>query len=249
MHRALTVASIKTDASSFIQCTVGDDLLVLRRRHPDIDGIVVYEMGAKRSDPAGVAWLSGNGQIHKDRAAVQVPVSQITVAESCSILDAARALQRSPLLFIRKKRAIAGLVTRSDLERIPARMAMLALILELEGLLADIIKASDAPAEGWAKIAAEVNESARDRVQERLLKGSQNDRLGPGQAELALGFREKSEVVGGLLKNPGIFKDLQEAVPFRNALAHDLPFEGARTAPLEVMRIDRLMEDLRTHVG
>jgi hypothetical protein len=73
VHSSLTVTSIKVDQADFVRCIRGDDLIALRRKHPDIDGVIVYESeGSKPSEPLGVAWMSGKHELLRGPAEPQV---------------------------------------------------------------------------------------------------------------------------------------------------------------------------------
>jgi hypothetical protein len=120
-------------------------------------------------------------------------------------------------------------------------MAMLALALEFEVVLAQVIRSSSVDHEEWPALGGMMNGSAKDRNQDCISKSLKSDRLGRGDLELALGCREKSEVVGGLLGDHDLHASMSEAVKFRNQLAHDLPFTAADTARSEVEWLDRLM--------
>lgn len=81
--------------------------------------------------------LEGDGAV--DEAAIPIRADDI-VHESVGLVTALEALAARPLLFVLRDRGVHGIPTRSDVQRAPATLAALGLVLAFEEGLKDVIR-------------------------------------------------------------------------------------------------------------
>mgnify|MGYP001272975507 CR=1 FL=1 len=143
---------------------------------------------------------------------------------------------------------IDGIVTRSDLHKLPVRLYVFTLVGHLDSLMTALIR-TEFPDDGWLNLL----ESDRQRKLRGLWKTYRNERLNPALLELAL-FSDKRTIVTALL---GLTEEQQAELKaindLRNDIAHDRKYaEDAealqhfiRTVELTEHWIDHLTERLQ----
>lgn len=229
IQAVLTVEQIMTPRSAFLCCAASDRISDAFAHVPDVyDAVPVVDGDPKdgKAEIVGVVWrrdLAGvkpmsRVESHLDERPVERPL-----LASMPMLDYARDASADRLSFISEGPSIVGLATVYDLERLPVRLCLFQHLLYFEQRLGEAISALAPDADSWPDMAPRKREEIRQGISRAL----QRDHL--GSPILGIGFTEKVEIARHLLPvalGAGFKVGLLDFVaPFRNDVAHGLPFE------------------------
>jgi len=170
------VRLIATPRAEFVVASKTEEVgAVVTRNVAGYDHFPVVEWAAS-DEPLIVGLLDIGG--HEARASV--PVSQVMrslretdfIGADASLLDFIREADVRPFRFVVSGSAINGLVALSDLQRLPVRASLFAMITHLEMTMAHAIRRRFRDSSAWLeylptndqkKIAAQVRRATRDR--------------------------------------------------------------------------------------
>jgi hypothetical protein len=142
--------------------------------------------------------------------------------------------------------AIVGLVTIHDLARLPVRIAVFAVLTDLEEIVGEIIEAKGGEAVGWERFLiaqqTRLRNDLRDAIQQA---GSRN---GSGRAVLEMGLGLKLALLEGMRRQRLLgtcrLDELHGVRDLRNDIAHGRPFRNVAMLPPATRTALKLREDL-----
>ena len=250
VQSVLTVEQIMTPRNGFLCCNLSDRISAAFDGVAEVyDAVTIVDGDASnpQADVVGVLWRKDikiarpldSVASFMDERPIEAPLEHLT-----SMLDYARTAQAERLSFVADGTDIIGLVTIYDLERLPVRISLFQHLLYFEQRLGDAIIAL-APDEGcWADFAPH----KRDKIEEGIRRSASREHH--GSPILGIGFTEKVEIARRLLPQElgANFKPnlLDYVAPFRNDVAHGLPFERIEDVPLRIRQIDDLLSILNS---
>lgn len=156
------------------------------------------------------------------------------VAESETIANLIRAMRGTGRHFwlVLTGTKIDGIVTRSDLWKLPVRLLAMAMLVHVEQLITELIR-RDRPSETWL---AQLNKPTRLNIERRgKRKRALNENLDLIETTM---FSEKVQIVRLALRNEQLAADLGELVELRNLLMH------ARDGDDESAGVDDLLTNM-----
>jgi CBS domain-containing protein len=236
----LTVDLIYVEKESFISCKIGQDITSLMRKHKDLDAFVVLDEVGK---VLGIYERPLSPEPHFAKLSRQQN-DRITVRAGDPIYRAMHCLEQTSVAFVEKRGKVVGLITRSDLEKIPARIAIFTECLTLEAGLVNYIKSRTRDLDAWMKcLVKHFGKSSADDIISELLRHRDPQEL--GDDILALSFPQKIKLAVALGLRAEIKTVLAELTSLRNDVAHDHPKVPTKSIPGLVRLISEYVDDLR----
>lgn len=249
IQSVLTVEQIMTPRAEFLCCSARDHLSDAFTKVPDVyDAVPVVDgdAGDPTAEIVGVLWRSDlegvSPLLRVDSVLDERPVEKL-LAPSTPMLRFARDASANRLTLIGADATVVGLVTVYDLERLPVRLSLFQHLLYLEQKLGEAIMEIEPDPDRWPEIAP----GHREKIQEGVARSRRRDHH--GSPVLGIGFTEKVEIARNLLVRvlgkPFRREIMDFLAPFRNDVAHGLPFERVEDVPKRINQIDELIEHLR----
>lgn len=120
---------------------------------------------------------------------------------------------------------VVGIVTRSDMLKLPVRLLAFTQVTHLEMVLAEVIRARCASDDEWMdRLSPSRRKGVRDKIQE-----ARDDGIDPPALEFT-GFCDKRDIVAKLYRPGKSFKDdLKKIEDLRNTVAHAGSYAGTET--------------------
>lgn len=156
----------------------------------------------------------------------------LIVSAQMPIADLIPQLRESPYRLVLCGERIDGLVTQSDLLKLPVRLVSFALITHLEQVMADVIAASW-PVDAWMSL---LSQGRRDKIKKKCAELS-GRRMNPPLLELT-DFCDKRQLCRMLVEgSKSVFdKELEDLGVLRDQLAHAATFIDAAQGQAAVTR-------------
>lgn len=248
IQAVLTIEQIMTPRSAFLCCAASDRISDAFAHVPDVyDAVPVVDGDPKdgKAEIVGVVWrrdLAGVKPMSRVEGFLDERPVERPLQASMPMLDYARDASADRLSFISEGTSIVGLATVYDLERLPIRLCLFQHLLYFEQRLGEAIVVLAPDADSWPDMAPR----KRDEIRQGISRARQRDHL--GSPILGIGFTEKVEIARHLLPaalGTGFKVGLLDFVaPFRNDVAHGLPFERVENVPSRIRQIDALIQHL-----
>lgn len=248
IQEVLTVRQIMTPRSKFLCCSTTSRIGEAFYGVPDVyDAIPVVDgpAGDDSAELVGVIWrreVQGNKPLARveeilDERPVDRPLPATT-----PMLEYARSASADRVSLVCNGTEIVGLVTVYDLERLPVRLSLFQHLLYFEQRLGQVIEAIAPDEDTWAGFAP----SKREEIKAGIRRSRSRDHL--GSPILGIGFTEKVAIARKMLPAAfgPVFKTglLDHVAPFRNEVAHGLPFAKVEDVPERIRQIDRLLDQI-----
>ena len=250
LHSVLTVRQIMTARSEFL-CGVCSDRVggLLTRVGLEYDEVPIIE----GDDPEDVG-AAVVGVLRRSEVAAKPPpapvgdyVDEEPVAHPLSpttpILNFVRDVGRASsnrITLIGSRGCTDGLITISDLERLPVRIALFAHVIDLEERIGSFIEREAPVPEQWPSMVDDAKLS--ESISGSLRYAEREDHI--GRPILAIGFKEKLAMLKIILQRHPLhrrFSFPSGISQFRNDLAHGKPFRRVGDVPVRVKAIDDLI--------
>lgn len=224
----LPVTLIATPREEFVTCSRDDSLSRIRElaMGDGFDHLPVVEDGVV----VGVMDVLENAERKNDttvRDVYRALSGDLLVGAHVSVLDFVRTADSVPFRFVVTDRGISGLVSASDMQKLPARAALFALITQLEMSMAAVVRRFY-KGDDWLKF---LTDDRKAKVEQEMLKA----RADSNQVDSLLytNFCDKVRVVVEIARGHGISRKRLEATfkPFeelRNQIAHSNEFATSR---------------------
>lgn len=255
-QESLPVQLIATGRSDFKTCLPDETLsdVVERNRAAAFDFLPVVETPGGET-VAGVlevaALMSQVGrELVRDR--MQLLGETHLLGADASILTFIRDADRQPFRFVISGPQISGLVTLSDLQRLPVRAALFAMVTHLEMIMADVIRHRSSGGEGWM---GRLSESRAKKVRAKLEAARKQDTL--IDPILYTEFGDKVTILrkeltfarAGLTTKTRFARDMKGVEALRNKLAHASNFAATRSTARTVCGSVRSMDRWIGHLA
>jgi len=252
LHGGLTVNLVSTPRHELKTCTKTELVSeVLNSSPDDFDFIPVLD--DSHDDPRFLGLLHAADIRRKGIATGSVSSFYLPLAEEnligadASILDFVVQADRRPCRLVVSGSRIVGLVTLSDLQRLPVRAALFALVTGFEMTMADLIKAKLPDESGWMAL---LKPTRLDRIRREISTAQAKDAF--VDPLLFTHFSDKTEIVKHLnptgMKIPALEQQLKDFKNLRNSLAHANEYAASPDQAKHVCNLVRGLLKMRREI-
>jgi len=242
VQRSLPISLIETPRRDFVTCRPDMGIAEALGIPGGFDHLPVEDGRGRMVGLLDVASLRGGGDVEgavRDRMA---PLSEDTlIGAGAGILDFVRDADRHPCRLVVAGTGVSGLVTLSDLQRLPVRAALFTAITHLEMTMAAAIRREFWGTDAWMD---RLSRDRRDKVLDAVVRSGQAD-----NAIENLLFTQFADKIVIVTKSPGFSwpreaarGELKRARRLRDDLAHANEYAATREAAGDVCRTLRLIE-------
>ena len=251
LHSGLAVALIATERKRLMTCRPNEFLSAVVRR----SAAQQYDYLPVTNDDGGdiVGLLHAQECVQHASGAERVrehfrPLSEgDLIGANASILDFIRDADSKPRRLIVSESEIMGLVTVSDLQRLPVRVALFALVTGLERTMAGAISKQYEDENKWWEL---LSERRREKVREKVAKSKQDN--GFVNTLLFTEFCDKRDVLlhffPSSLSKTKLRRQLEEIEELRNKVAHANDYATTQTEAQWVCAVVQNLLDLRKEI-
>ena len=240
----MPITLISTPRYALTTCSEGDRVedVIREIREADYDYVPV----AQREDPYEIV---GVLKTKPDRTGtvknVIEPLSEpLLIGGDASILDFARQADTQPYRLVVSGTRIDGLVTVSDLQKLPARAALFGLMTDLELLLQETIRRAFDPSQ-WRQM---LNETRRQHLRRNITEATKGGVLINDEV-LYTELCDKLDIVTKLPDVTLPRKQKKRLVELRDRLAHANEFAASEKSALRACETVRDALELRQSLG
>lgn len=154
-----------------------------------------------------------------------------TVGEECDIVSFIEGLHKQPYWFTVGRDGISGLVTWSDIQKLPARIALFALVTQLELLMTERIEEIH-PDEAWMAL---LSKSRLNRTRSKIDTARERDSL---IAPLHYtDFCDKRDILRKRYGGKSFVSSMRKIEDLRNSLAHASEYAAGKHLAQDVSKI------------
>jgi hypothetical protein len=256
LHAGLKVNMISTKREHFKTCRLEDNLQSVASQNQDkFDFMPVLQGGDGNDHIVGIVQLDG----YFEAAAPDMLVSDALlplheahlIGADASILSFIVEANTRPFRLLVSDQGVIGLVSLSDLQKLPVRAALFGLVTALEMAMVDAIRACDPKGEKWP---AYISTSRRDDLASRIEKARRDGEL--VDELLFTEFCEKRDILRKLNpaniteQRPADFeRKLKRIELLRNKLAHANDYAASRQKAAEVCATVRILLDMHERIS
>ena len=250
LHSGLTVALIATKRRRLVTCGLNASLsaVVPQSKEKQYDYLpVVDDEGSKIVGLLNTGELVQNSSCKGLVREYSHPLSEGNlIGADASILDFIKDADSNPCRLIVSGSEIIGLVTLSDLQRLPVRVALFALVTGLERTMADAISKQYADENEWWEL---LNEGRQKKVREKVAKSKQDN--GFVNTLLFTEFCDKRDILLHFFPSLNKTKlrcQLEEIEDLRNQVAHANDYATTQTEAQRVCAVVRNLLEIRKEI-
>lgn len=227
LHSGLSVYMIATARDRFVQCNIDDSLRsVAEGNTSKFDFMPVLQGGDGKAHIVGIVRLGSYfGAPAPDMLiseAYQPLHESYLIGADASILSFVREADTCPFRLLISDQGVVGLVSLSDLQKLPVRAALFSLVTGLEMAMTKAIQLADPGGKNWIKcISAERQVDLQKRIKDAKQKGGIVTEL------LFTQFCEKRDILIKLLfgketkpRREELARKFRRIEELRNDLAH-----------------------------
>ena len=256
VQRSLTVDTIMTPRVRLATCRGDETASAVMDRNEDHFSFLPVVDDTERKRFLGLyraeQWFSDEAPDEPIRHDFELLSENHVIGADASIIEFVMTADERPARLVVSGNEVAGLVTLSDLQRLPVRAAIFTLITSLEIAMAERIETEwpDDPT-GWLEL---LSDQRRDEVLKKIDTAEQEDGFVSAIMFTQLSDKatilRKEELVSGSGKQ--LKRDFNEIRDLRDHLAHanyyaETP-EAARQVCQVVRKIHRIQADLLTGI-
>jgi hypothetical protein len=249
---SLPIHLIATARADFKTCRPDEALAdVVERNRPDrFDFLPVIVRGSRGSEMvAGVLEVAAcTGRAVPGQTVCEHMQSlgeELLIGADASILTFIRDADRHPFRFVVSGREISGLVSVSDLQRLPVRAALFAMVTQFEMTMADVIRRQSSSPDAWMGL---LSQGRAEKVRENVARAKAEDTL--VDRLLYTEFCDKVTIIDRAwpsrlypLPEKRVFqKDMKDIQTLRDNLAHANDYAATRDAARRVCECVRRMD-------
>jgi hypothetical protein len=253
-QESLPITLIATAREHFATCAMNESLAAVQGRYrdeqfdhlpvTDSEGVIVGILDLS-AVPAVQSGERVDSHMHLLREA------HLIGADS-SILQFIRQAAEWPFRLVVSGNNISGLVSISDLQRLPVRAALFAMITHLEMLMADTIRAAHRDTDEWL---VHLSKGRAKKIRSEISSAKHEDSY--VDALLFTQFCDKRDILAGQpwlrSERSNWDSDMKQVERLRNALAHANEYaaspEAARRLCATVRTIDDWINRLTAHLA
>jgi hypothetical protein len=252
LHSGLTVGLVVTHRDELHTCRKGELISAVLAGNPhDFDFIPVVDDSPDGPHVVGLfhaADVRTRGIAEGSISSVYLPITEkYLIGADASILEFIIRADVHPCRLVLFGSQINGLVTLSDLQRLPVRATLFALITGFEIIMIDLIKAKVPDESRWMSMLEPPR--ARD-VKRQIARARTQDCL--VDALLHTNFSDKTAIVKQLnlgWKDPqALEQQLKDLQNLRNSLAHAKEYAASPTQAKHVCEVVRGLLELRREI-
>lgn len=247
---ALPISLIATPREKFLTCREDEEVVAASSRHADIDHLPVI------AGDAGDERIVGLFDSHHYRDA---PPGQLVrqhfsplgeahlIGADASILEFILAADVHSCRLLVSGTHVSGLVTLSDLQALPVRAALFAMITQLEMSLKEAIRREFPDGEEWMD---RLTAGRQKKVKQLIAQSRADDAF--VDALLFTQFCDKADIIrkSPTFEGGGFRADMKRAQALRDSLAHSNHYADTREEALQlcntVRAINRWIEYFRS---
>lgn len=246
LHSGLTVNLISTPRDALMTCT-RDEMIsaVIKRNTEEFDFLPVVESNLRFVGLFHAAEAQQNESIYERISQCFLPLSEeYLIGADASILDFIVDADARQCRLVVSGASIVGLVSLSDLQRLPVRAALFALITGFEITMSNLIRRAFPKEDDWMKLLTQT------RIEEIGEQKSQS-RAGDSFVDTLLftQFCDKKEIVKRVFPETrskrALDRSLKEIQELRDNVAHANECATSPKHAKNVCRIVRELLDLR----
>lgn len=242
---SLPVRLIATPRSDFSTCEVSETFASVQRRNeqssfdfmPVLDNDGTSIVGVLEMDA-----LAKHGHLVRDRC---TPLHEdLLIGADVSILDFVRKADQQPFCFVIDRHRIGGLVSLSDLQQLPVRAALFAMVTQLEMTMAELISALF-DGDSWRSLLSPGRQQKLGQMlQQATDQNNQvNSLLYTQFCDKADILRKQAEMDKWGARRADWKTDFTDIQTLRNHLAHGNEFAVSADAARKVCALVRAMDD------
>ena len=244
LQDALPITLISTPRPDLTTCPEGDRVedVIRDTRESDYDYVPVTR-GEHQDEIIGVLKTKPDrtGYVRDELE----PLSELLlIGGDASILDFVRQADKHPYRLVLAGTRICGLVTLSDLQKLPARAALFGLMTDLELVLQETISRAFDPPQ-WRQI---LSESRRENLRRKISEATQGGVLINDEV-LYTELCDKLDIARELPDVVLSRKQKKRLVKLRDQLAHANEFTASEKSALRACRAVRDALVLRKSLG
>jgi hypothetical protein len=163
------------------------------------------------------------------------------IGADASILAFIRQAHERPLRLVVSADRVSGLISISDLQQLPVRAALFAVVTHLETLMAELIRWSFGDASSWLPLLAAAR---RRKIEEEIAQGHKNDVF--VDPVLFTQLCDKRDILLNTepcnAHDSSWVSDMKRIEHLRNALAHANEYASSRDAATQVCKTVHTMD-------
>lgn len=247
---ALPISLIATPRTALLTCSPDENVSDVVSRFADFDHIPVTEDGRFESRILGLldAHRYRGGKCAQKVTDVYFSLrEEHLIGSDAPIIDFIREADERDCRLLVAGKSISGLVTLSDLQALPVRASLFALVTRLELVMTEGIKREFGGSDDWME---RMSPGRREKLRDQIELAKKGEAF--VEALLCTQFVDKFTVIAKSPKLPGdrkgFVRDLGAAQKLRDAIAHANEYASTRAKALDVcatvrtisMWIDRL---------
>lgn len=254
LHSGLTVGLISTPRSVLMTCTPNDTLSdVIERNIEPYDFIpVIGQASGNKDHVLGLFHAakffhaaSPEGHIKEHYC----PLSEeFLIGADASILDFIKTADERPCRLVISGSGIVGLVSLSDLQKLPVRATLFALITGFEIIMAEAIKRIFPIDEAWMRY---LNDGRREKINAEIEKARKEDSF--VDTLLFTQFCDKADIITKSLdlgrSKTVLRSDLKQLQELRDNLAHANEYAASIEHAKNVCTLVRKLLGLREKIA
>lgn len=247
VEEGLTVQLIATTREMLKSCSA-DDNVADAIEHPDVERFDYLPVVTGKSKDASIIGLFHRARIirdislhHKTVKNLMDPLSESNlISADAGILSFLRTADTQPCRLLVQGTRIMGLVSLSDIQRLPVRPVLFLLITQLELLMSRIIRQEYGNSTQWIE---RLSPSRQSKLNEEIdKKGKNNMMIDP---ILMAQFCDKRDIISEnyrLVGSGKFCKELTRVEHLRNDLAHANDYALTPRAAQKTCEVVRLCE-------
>ncbi|MGH6864810.1 MAG: hypothetical protein ACREDO_01180 [Methyloceanibacter sp.] len=245
VHRGLTVQQIATPRDRLMTCKSGDAAsLVLAQNTDCYDFIPVIDAAAPEERIIGLFNAGRFAEAPRPEGSVashMLPLAEDNlIGADASILDFIIYAHSRPCRLLVAGARISGLVSLSDLQKLPVRAALFALITGFEIIMAEAIRRRYPAPEDWM---AFLNDGRKGKIREQIANAKKEDSF--VDELLFTQFSDKADIIRKAFalsaSKSQLEGQLSEIRDLRDALAHANEYASS---PEQAKRVCQIVRNL-----
>jgi hypothetical protein len=254
LHSGLTVKLIATPRKILMTCADDDEVSSVLERNTELYDYIPVIVTAPdgKADIVGLLHAARyfgaptpEGHVRDHRDALS---EEVLIGADASILDFIRTADERPCRLAVSGAGIVGLVSLSDLQKLPVRAALFALVTGLEITMSEAIRRHFQHEDGWLTY---LNEGRRQKIKIEIAKARTDD--GFVDNLLFTQFCDKADIIAksfALLSDKTAFRThLKEIQDLRDNLAHANEYAASPEQARRTCAIVRTLLDLREQIA
>jgi CBS domain-containing protein len=244
-EEGLPVRLIATPRDNFVTCRPNDRVVdIVERNREDRFDFLPVELPGENKRIAGLANVAPYLRRRKPEGTIREIMRSLDewdfIGADAGILSFIRDGEAHPFRFVVSRAGVIGLVNLSDLQKLPVRAALFAMVTHLEMVMADRIRREFGSPDAWLARVPEREGKIRKRYARAKKQGVFVEML------LLTDFADKVAIVESetaFSEANSMFNSEMEALrQLRNGLAHARDYANSAHKARQVCRIVRSMD-------